>query len=258
MGWRRPWESEGVEVIGWRDYPSLLGISLSKQGAYACGMARYSLLRLLHRSVGGLVPDLPKPPDTDWVKAARFVARKVLVDESWELHSERTWLFASALAMRDERAGKLTAADSKQLDPELLYVASMLHDTGLFVEDRTRCFAITGARFAFTTARQAHADEHRAEVVYRAIASHISLCPGNVLGKYLQFGSLLDVTGNRIWDLDRAVVDQVCGVRSRADFPAQVRHRWAEECSMFPNGRAGFARCPGAISIATYLAPLPH
>ncbi|MFI7060208.1 hypothetical protein ACIBL3_04425 [Kribbella sp. NPDC050124] len=247
--------SDGVEVIGWREFASLLDDSLKKQAAYVSGLVGYGLLTLLDRSEPGAVPQLPDPPTTPWAQAARRVADETM-DERWIAHSERTWQFATALASRDSRRAAAQGAPLEEPNSEQLYVASLLHDTGLFDANRTKCFAVTGSANARSTAVEAGVDEDAAELVAEAISSHVSLNPGNPLGEYLQAGSLLDAIGDRVWHLDRAVVDKVCDDWPRAGFPGELRSRWAQECSMFPNGRAAFARCPGGFSLATHLAPL--
>lgn len=256
MGWIRPVKSHGEEVIGWREFRKLFGISVREQSAHLSGLARYPVLRLVDRSGAGPAPSLPAPPDSPWVEAVREVARLQLDEPRWLLHSERTWLFATALIEFDcKKSGEPRHSD---LAPELVYIASLLHDTGLLMENRSRCFAVTGAEFAASTACEVGADPARAKVVAKAISSHISVRPGNVLGHYLQAGSLLDVSGTRVWDLERAMVEEVCRLWSREGFPEEARYRWAAECALFPNGRAAFARRPGCLSLATYVAPLPH
>jgi hypothetical protein len=170
------------------------------------------------------------------------------MDARWVRHSRRTWQFASALADRDDA----------QLDPELIYVGSMLHDSGLFEPNPTRCFAVEGAAHATHTAKEANVDAERARTVAHAIASHISVNPDSKLGRYLQYGSLLDLTGTRLWKLDRDLVDRIFLADEREGLPKDVRERWPAECARFPHGRAAYAKCPGLFMLATRLAPLPN
>lgn len=254
---RRPLRSNGVEVIGWREYASLLDDSLKKQVVYVPGVMRYGVLRLLDRFVDRETPALLVPPETDWVLAAREVAERKLTCH-WFLHSERTWQFATALAARDHQRAAANGKPTPEVDPELLYVAALLHDTGLLSDDRKRCFAVVGATNALSTARKVGADRASAKLVAQAICSHISVNPGNQLGEYVQAGSLLDLIGSRAWHLGPALVKKVCDEWPRAGFPAELRTRWARESSLFPHGRAAFARWPGGLSLATYVAPLPR
>ena len=248
MGWARPVESCGEEVIGWREFKALLRPNALQQVRHVSGLVRYPFIRLLDQSTRGPTRPLPTPPTSHWVTEARRVAAQQLPDPRWIWHSERTWLFATVLA----------DLDGEDLEPELLYVASLLHDSALLMESRVRCFAVTGAEFAVSTADAAGANPNDARMVARAISSHISVCPDNELGRYLQAGSLLDVAGTRVWDLQRALVTEVCKAWPRTGFPAEVRHRWSQECALFPNGRAAFARFPGGMTLASHLAPLPR
>jgi hypothetical protein len=257
MAWRRPWKSDGVEVIGWREFAGLLDDSLMKQVGYASGLVGYGVRCLLRRTDGGAASVLPVPPPTDWARVARKVACETM-DAHWVAHSERTWLFATALASRDMQRAVAKGKPFEKVDAEQLHVASLLHDTGLLVADRTKCFAVTGAANAWSTAEEAGVDDASVKVVAEAISSHISIKPGNQLGRYVQAGSLLDGIGDRVWHLDRAMMEKVCEKWPRTGFPAELRRRWTQECSLFPNGRAAFARCPGGITLATYLAPLPR
>lgn len=242
----RPWKSETVQVVGWREFVSMLDDVAKLQVVHVSGLLRYVVLKRLNRPAGEMTA-LAVPPQTDWVLAARGFAEGVL-GPPWRRHSERTWQFAMALAARD----------GKCVDAESLYVASLLHDTGLVSGPRVACFAVRSAANVWSTAREAGADAGRAKEVADAVCSHISIKPANQLGEYLQAGSQLDAIGTRVWHLNRSFVDRVCENQSRADFPAELRACWAEECDEFPYGRAAFARCPGAFIAATYLAPLSH
>jgi hypothetical protein len=242
----RPKKSDGVEVIGWSEYGSLLKPTLQMQAEYARGLARYVATRQRRRRYPSPASALPSPPDSRWVDAARDVASRALVDIRWMRHSERTWLFANALAEHD----------GQQLDDKVLYVACLLHDVGLFQEDRTRCFAVESALIAGVTSTGCAQDDPSPQIVANAIKSHISVAPDNNVGKYLRAGSLLDVTGMRVWDLDDSYVHSVCERWSRSGFDRDLRHRWRDECQRFRHGRASYARCPGALCAASYLAPL--
>jgi hypothetical protein len=261
MSWKRPWKSDPPEVIGCREFLTLLP-DVGKRGVeYGIGLAGYPLWRLRQRR--GEPAALPSRPDTKWAEVVEDFACKQLTVH-WRRHSERTWYFATALAAADR------AKHAPALDPglgaefeleewrELVYVASMLHDSGLVSERRTECFAAAGAVNAFSTAAKAGTSDTKAELVANAIASHISVDPGNKLGKYIQLGSLLDITGFRVWSIDRAVVSAACGASSREGFPDECRKQWVAECEAFPNGRAAYARRPGLLVAASHMRLLPR
>jgi hypothetical protein len=264
MSWKRPWKSNPPEVIGCREFLTLLP-DVAKRGVeYGIGLAGYPFWRLRQRR--GEPAKLPSRPDTKWAEVVEDFARKQLT-EHWRRHSERTWYFATALAGAD-RAPALDPGHGPEFKPEewheLVYIASMLHDSGLVSERRTECFAKAGAVNAFSTAAKAATPETEAELVAKAelvanaIASHISMDPGNELGKYIQLGSLLDITGFRVWSIDRAVVSAACGASSREGFPDECRKQWAAECEAFPNGRAAYARRPGLLVAASHMRLLPR
>ncbi len=73
----------------------------------------------------------------------------------WRYHSLRTWQFAAALAAKDHSV----------IDGELLYVAALLHDSGLFLTPgEGESFASAGARLARDTAGAAGVDPAAAEL----------------------------------------------------------------------------------------------
>jgi hypothetical protein len=207
--------------------------------------------------------ELPARPDTRWAEVVEDFARKQLTVQ-WCRHSERTWYFARALAAADcaKHVPALDPGLGPEFEPEewheLVYVASMLHDSGLVSERRTKCFAEAGAVNALSTAAKGGTSDTKADLVAKAIASHISVNPGNKLGKYIQLGSLLDITGFRVWSIDRAVVSAACGASPREGFPDECRKQWAAECEAFPNGRAAYARCPGLLVAASHMRLLPR
>jgi len=250
MSWRRPWHSDGPEVIGLREALTQMPIVARRGLEHIGGLASYPAVLLRQRNDRPVA--LPPPPMSDWVTAVDKLAGSRLTTP-WFNHSKRTWQFATALlaAAEDNK-------DNEDLEPELVYVASMLHDIGLLADGRTQCFAVEGAQNAFSTAAEAGVPASMAKIVAEAISTHISVDPGNELGQYIQWGSLLDITGHRVWLIHRSVVSKACAAWSRGGFPAECRERWADECKLFPDGRAAFARFPGLLSAASYLAPLPR
>jgi hypothetical protein len=83
---------------------------------------------------------------------------------------------------------------------------------------------------------------------------HISpAVPREILGRYLQAGSLLDVTGDRVWDLSDDTVAAAHARWSRAGFAAEVQALWKKESVRLPHGPANHARCPGGLLLALRL-----
>ena len=244
----RPWQSSSVETVDWRHYGPLLLESLRLGSQHVAGMVPYWLKGDYRTAAAEPAMALKDPPVSPWVAAAHKVVEDVRMSDPWRHHSERTWHFAVALA----------AVDGREQDEEELYVASLLHDTGFYDDTRQRCFAATGAARAFSTAADVGIEGKRVQAVADAIFGHVSVKPPTELACYVRAGSLLDVAGTRVWDLDRAMVDQVCAKWPRDGFPRAARQFWADECARFPFGRAAFARFPGGLVAASHASTLPE
>jgi hypothetical protein len=172
------------------------------------------------------------------------------MDKVFRDHSQRSWFFARALA--------LAAANGDALDNETLYAACLLHDAGLFDEDRKTCFALVGADLVRRTAAAAGVSTAQAKAAAVAVATHIDVRPRTQLAKCLRAGSLLDVIGTFAWDIDPAAIAEACERWPRTGFEAEVRRLWNEESDRFPYGRAQFARMPGALPQLIRFNPLPN
>jgi hypothetical protein len=189
------------------------------------------------------------PPQSGWITAIEEALDKdVQMDKAFRDHSQRSWFFARAL----------TAANGDVLDNETLYAACLLHDAGLFDEDRKTCFALVGADLVRRTAAAAGVNTDQAKAAAVAVATHIDVRPRTQLAKYLRAGSLLDVIGTSAWDIDPAAIAEACERWPRTGFEAEVRRLWNEECDRFPYGRAQFARVPGVLPQLIRCNPLPN
>lgn len=150
-------------------------------------------------------------PDTDVaVEAATLLhteAPAVLA-----AHSYRAYLFGALLGMRDRL----------DWDPELLFVAAMLHDLGLteFLSG-PEPFEQRGAAAADVWLRDRGWPEERAGVVAKAIRMHLDV---GRAGKerpevaLLHFGTAADVTGMRLEDIHPRTVEEVIDAYPRQDF----------------------------------------
>ncbi|MGK8553384.1 hypothetical protein [Nocardia gipuzkoensis] len=74
-----------------------------------------------------------RPPDSAFARAAEEAAREQ--SKHMEGHGYRTWIYGSALA----------AIDRVDVDPELFYVACLLHDHGLITNVGGQDFTLRGA-----------------------------------------------------------------------------------------------------------------
>jgi hypothetical protein len=170
------------------------------------------------------------------------------MDKVFRDHSQRSWFFARALA----------TATGEAFDNETLYAACLLHDAGLFDEDRTTCFALVGADLVRRTAAAAGVNTDQAKAAAVAVATHIDVRPQTQLANYLRAGSLLDVIGIFAWDIDPAAIAEACERWPRTGFETEARRLWNEESDRFPYGRAQFARMPGLLPQLIRYNPLPN
>lgn len=121
-------------------------------------------------------------------------------------HCFRTYVWGMILGKRDRLSP----------DPELLYVASMLHDLAL--TDRFRdyapmpCFAARAGMLADVWARERGWQEHRCARLGDVVSLHLNAVVAPQLGaeaQLLQAGAGLDVIGLRHWELAPATVAAV-------------------------------------------------
>jgi hypothetical protein len=164
-------------------------------------------------------------------------------------HSHRTWLFGRALA----------ALDGCELDVELFYCGSLLHDHGIAQPTANRDFTLASADRALACASSAGVADERAELLADAICVHTT--PGlkidrdGPLGCYLQWGAMVDGAGLRLWDIAPANVEEVLRRHPRADFKDQLLDMIRAEAAAVPSGRFGLlVRC--GMPLAVRMTPL--
>ena len=110
-----------------------------------------------------------------------------------------------------------------ELDPELLYLASVFHDTGLvppFAEPAQR-FELDGADRARAFLLEHGFGEKDSDLVWQAIALHTTPAIPARMAPVIavtNLGVLTDVVGFGLADLDSARVDEVVARHPRGDF----------------------------------------
>ena len=149
---------------------------------------------------------VPIPDSAMAKKAERYAAE--LSPESLLNHCYRTYLWGSLLAQCDT---------TKLDDPELLYVASLLHDLGVtdhhFGQDqRAHCFAVEGGFAAEAFLLEEGLDPDDAERVAEAIILHINPlveAEHGPVARYLGAGAWCDMQAYRVSDIPVATARRV-------------------------------------------------
>jgi hypothetical protein len=163
-------------------------------------------------------------------------------------HSYRTWLFGRALA----------AVDGCQLDAELFYCGSLLHDHGIAQPTPNRDFTLQSAERTLACAATAGVGDDRARTLADAICVHttpgVAVDRDGELGCYLQWGAMVDGAGLRIWDVAPANVAEVLRRHPRVDFKHELVAMMRAEAAALPKGRFGLlVRC--GLPLAVRMAP---
>jgi hypothetical protein len=168
-------------------------------------------------------------------------------------HSYRTWLFGRALA----------EVDQVQLDPELFYCAALLHDYGLSSPTRGVDFTPRGAERAVMCASIAGLPSGTGDSIADAICVHttpgLSISRDGELGCYVQWGSMVDVVGLRVWDFTPANINQAVRQYPRLrGFKTDLEARIRAEAEAVPHGRFAFLVRYGFLLWSVRIAPIPE
>ena len=151
-------------------------------------------------------------PDTAASAAATRFAREHISPLVFD-HSRRVFLFGS---LRESALGL-------EPDPELLYVASMMHDVGLFTPaaDVTQRFEVDGADHARRLLLEHGATPADADIVWSAIALHTTPGIPGRMGPEIaatNIGVLIDAIGVGLDELDAEQIAEVTAAHPRGDF----------------------------------------
>jgi HD domain-containing protein len=171
-----------------------------------------------------------RPPDTAFVRAALDTARAASSDMLLH-HCLRTWLWADLVAQIDRIPH----------DPELLYVACVLHDLGLTPSHWCRtdaCFAVEGARAAYELAT-VHGYPH-ADALADVICLHLNAVVPVRRGAeahLLHAGAAMDVVGARVGQIPAHTRAQVLQRHTRDGFLDQMLALGAQQRHNRPRSR---------------------
>jgi hypothetical protein len=165
-------------------------------------------------------------------------------------HNYRSFIFARAL-------GSLAGIDH---DEEVLFVATMFHDAGVFEPDLSeggRCFTLKGAADAESHGAAAGWPAERSARAAEAITLHINPAVPLEHGPeahLMHDGVLLDAVGLRAWQLRKDAIDRVRARHPRHRFTQEAGRLLAEQGRAIPNCRIAAAMGAG-FGLALSLGP---
>jgi len=144
-------------------------------------------------------------------------------------HSVRVYAWAIELARHDRL----------QFDPEILYVAAMLHDIGLVpAYDLGGCYEVDGAIAAERLVGEAGEPEARARAIYDVIALHNDeTLPLDAAAEVVLLwdSAGTDVTGNRYADVRPAIIPGLLAAYPRLDFKREFTELLVDQASRKPS-----------------------
>jgi hypothetical protein len=147
-------------------------------------------------------------------------------------HSVRSYAWAVALAERD----------GTSFDPEVLYVAALLHDAGLVSKfDGGGCFEEDGARAAERLVLEAGWPVSLGRAVRDIISRHMAVdlpADATLETRLLWDSTGVDVTGHRYADVPETVVRDVVAAYPRLDFKQGFVALFIEQAERKPTCRA--------------------
>ncbi len=175
------------------------------------------------------------PPDSELCIEATALWNLSAVD--WlAAHGYRTWYFARALS----------EIDRLEPDPELLYVACILHDLGLtryaIPTDEEPCFAVRGASEAAALV-EPHRGVEGAAAVGEAISMHLNIdvpLDGGTLNYLVAAGSLLDLLGPRLQLLPNDLLAAILVEHPRGVFAEKIGEVFTKCGDRYPETRCGY------------------
>jgi hypothetical protein len=173
-------------------------------------------------------------PDTAAAKRAVSLAAK-LADPYLLNHCFRSYFWATLLAR----------VDRIKFDPELLFVAAILHDLGLTSthahgKSNEHCFAVTGARRAREAMQETGWSNERLDAMEEAIVLHLNVVVPLHHGPeaHLLYGGVgFDMVGGRLPELRGPRIEQVLELHPRLDHKQAVVKAVRQQCSIRPKSR---------------------
>ena len=177
-----------------------------------------------------------RPPDSRLARLAEEAAEEQSTHVKG--HGYRTWAFGAAFAI----------LDGNEPDPEIFYVASLLHDYGVAAAVAGEDFVLRSAIRAEHCVADAGLDDVVALATADAISIHstagITVEHDGPAGFYVQAGASADLAGLRCGDLPRSYFTGVHAKHPREGVTRAFRAHIAAEAHANPDGRfAQLRRC---------------
>ena len=197
---------------------------------------------------------LPNPPDSALARDAEERVR-TLCSAALYGHCARTWAFATLFAQRD-RVGH---------DPELLYLACVLHDLGLTEahwgrDPHADCVAVEGARAAHAIVQAQGASEERARRVAEAISLHLNVTVPARLGAeahLLSKGVSLDAVGRRLHQIPAPAGAAIAARWPREGFAEELAASTTRQARLRADSRSALLHRLGFVALVRG-NPLEH
>lgn len=182
-----------------------------------------------------------RPPDSRFAREVEAAAAEQ--NPVVRSHGYRSWIFGRALA----------DVDAVAVDEELLFAGALLHDHGIEPAVPGQDFTLRSARRATECATAAGVDEARATALADAITVHttpgITVQRDGSTGYYIQNGALLDITGNRVWDLSASLIDDTLARYDRHGFTHGLGALFNAEAKAVRGGRLSMLRRCGFVPL---------
>ncbi len=228
-----------------RERRRLLGETVRGQAAYLAGRLKLATGRIAPGAADIAVADF-SPPDSALARSAEEACREQTPGLIG--HSHRTWLYGAALA----------ALDRNELEPELFYVSSLLHDHGIVKPVAGEDFTLRSAERVLRCGKESGAPAGALERIADAITAHAT--PGatierdGALGFYTQAGAMLDLGGLRAEDVSDAFREQTGRLHPRTGVTAEIASMIRAEARAVPAGRFALLHRCGLVPLVK-LAP---
>lgn len=224
----------------------LFGEVVRGQARYIAGRIKRATGRVPKGAESISVGDF-RPPDSRLARAAEEACEEQTPGVKG--HGYRTWVFGSGLA----------AVDSNALDPELFYVACLLHDYGL-------CNIVPDEDFTLRSVERVQRCAEGLDVLDDALtamgdAITVHATPGvevetdGALGTYIQAGAMFDLGGLRAGDLTKSFCDDAIRAHPRDGVTEELTGMLTAEARAVPSGRFSLLRQCGVVPLMK-MAPL--